>query len=438
VALPAGVGAVPEGGHVAIAVPGVQKAAGEVWTAVVTVDGANVAYGGRVMPERFPIEVWPTSSDCPLPGANEGNANFLKQVGIDSVFYDGSNFQGKCGKDFPTVVEALPQSNWFHVFVGKDDLATIPSPARGQAVDAVLIGDEVDGKIDADHLLGKLADSLAAMKTAPEVPVYQGSKTNHNVGAFSGITDVQGSDAYSAACAPTMAKVTQTLPLQYPYFYLRNARDNHAPLPMWGYSQLYSSAWGYQANSNELAAQIVMTALSGSKGLMMFQSKADEFSKHDYPTWQAAIMNIRGVSEILRTGDVGGVKFATSSKLNLEIQMETFLTPEKLLVIVLNTNAEGYSNLLCHTGISKHWTFKDHKVSTTTLDLTSAPGVASVGNWQEIVNGVAGPVSDVGISGATGTVTLTDIHLKEKSPIARFFVADVAGKGMDFSSSVVV
>ena len=44
-----------------------------------------------------------------------------------------------------------------------------------------------------------------------------------------------------------MLPVIKTLPLQYPYLYLRNARDNTMPLPFWGYSQLYSGAWSYQA-----------------------------------------------------------------------------------------------------------------------------------------------------------------------------------------------
>lgn len=86
----------------------------------------------------------------------------------------------------------------------------------------------------------------------------QGSKTNHFVGAFAGITDVQGSDAYCAACAPTMLGVAYKLSMRYPYDYLNNARENHKPLPMWGYSQLYSDAWSYQANYEALVAQVIL------------------------------------------------------------------------------------------------------------------------------------------------------------------------------------
>ncbi len=77
-----------------------------------------------------------------------------------------------------------------------------------------------------------------------------------------------------------MLDVKRTLPLQYPYFYLDNARQNHKPLPMWGYSQLYSG-WNYQANSNELVSEVVQAALSGSKALMLFQSEQELFDEHD-------------------------------------------------------------------------------------------------------------------------------------------------------------
>ena len=77
--------------------------------------------------------------------------------------------------------------------------------------------------------------------------------------------------ADAAACAPTQLASVKTLPLSYPYHYLRNARDNHMPLTFWGYSQLYSppdsvrsgrygasagTGWGYDPNQNELVAQV--------------------------------------------------------------------------------------------------------------------------------------------------------------------------------------
>ena len=74
----------------------------------------------------------------------------------------------------------------------------------------------------------------------PAIPTYQGGKTNSHIGSYSGITDIQGMDAYLGACAPTIVPVIKPLPIDYPYLYLKNTRDNHMPLPTWLYSQLYS------------------------------------------------------------------------------------------------------------------------------------------------------------------------------------------------------
>ena len=99
----------------------------------------------------------------------------------------------------------------------------------------------------------------------PAIPTYQGGKTNSHIGSYSGITDIQGMDAYLGACAPTIVPVIKPLPIDYPYLYLKNTRNNHMPLPTWLYSQLYSDAWSYQANANEIVAQIAQTVLAGAK-----------------------------------------------------------------------------------------------------------------------------------------------------------------------------
>ena len=98
-------------------------------------------------------------------------------------------------------------------------------------------------QLDAKHLRGTLNLSLESIRSIPDVPVYIGAATHAMVGAFAGIADIQGIDAYAAACAPTQLAVNKRLPLQYPYYYLRNARDNHAPNTMWGYSQLVHWNW---------------------------------------------------------------------------------------------------------------------------------------------------------------------------------------------------
>lgn len=197
----------------------------------------------------------------------------------------------------------------------------------------------------------------------PSIPTYQGSKTNSHIGAYAGITDIQGSDAYCAACAPTMVAVTLTLPLQYPYDYIRNARNNHAPLPSMLYSQLYnagngakqqravsaatavapnSMGWSYQANFNELTTQIGQVLLAGAKGLTLFQTNhalMQQLKVASSPVGDA-LRSIAFLRETLRVGDIGGLKFTTTAVLNKQAMIEVIRSPDRVLVVVVSTNAE--------------------------------------------------------------------------------------------------
>merc|ERR1711862_624352 len=132
-----------------------------------------------------------------------------------------------------------------------------------------------------------------------------------------------------------MLAVDHTLPLQYPYYYLRNARDNHAPLPFWGYSQLYSDAWSYQANINEVLTQVAQVVLSGSKAIMFFQANVKDIGEHKKEKLRSVLGSIRQVSEIIRTGDIMGMPFSVTSILNKQVMAETILSPEKLLLVVV-------------------------------------------------------------------------------------------------------
>ena len=418
---------VPPGGHLVIpvSISGIAKHTNDVWT--VRMNG--LGFGGRVAAgERFAVEAWPHSSDCSVPGGNDDHAQELQSYGIDSVYYTGGSYSKNCNGSLVDVVNQLAGDGTkqpdFHVVTDAQTAGAASLAARFVAIDAVLLGDEVDDKVDASHLRGKLAAAYAAHDVAPESPTYQGSKTTRNVGSFAGIADIQGSDAYCAACAPTMLPAISTLPLQYPFYYLRNARDNHAPGVFWGYSQLFSDAWSYQANANEIIAQIGQVVLSGSKALMFFQSYHEIFKASDMNDIAAAIQSVRAVGTIVREGDVAGIAFDTSSKLNKEVMIEVIRSPEQLLIAIVNTNGSGYNNALCHTGLSKHWKIGKHTIDSLDLDLSSAPDVSKLGNWQEAVNGKLVPLAGVTVSNAGRTVTLSGIDLDDTMTV-RFLVADV-------------
>ena len=164
--------------------------------------------------------------------------------------------------------------------------------------------------------------------------------------------------------------------------------------------------------------------LSGSKALMFFQSDHAIFAKTDTSLIGRAIKSVRTVSEIIRTGDIAAVGFALAAASAGKATVETILSPTQLLVTILNTNAKGYSNLLCHADIARHWDFVNHTVSTLQLHLSTAPQILNVSNWREAFGDRLIPLTGVAVSGTVGEVVLSRIALSDQL-VARYFVADV-------------
>jgi len=95
------------------------------------------------------------------------------------------------------------------------------------------------------------------------------------------------------------------------------------------------------------------------------------------------------------------------------------------LVVVVNTKASGYNNLLCHTAIlSRHWTFSKNTVESVSLDTSSSPGIGKLTNWQEATDKGLVPLADASVSGETGEVKLSNIKL-DNTVTFRLLVADV-------------
>eukprot|EP00041_Stephanoeca_diplocostata_P025737 m.681109 g.681109 ORF g.681109 m.681109 type:complete len:90 (-) comp22811_c2_seq5:994-1263(-) len=61
-----------------------------------------------------------------------------------------------------------------------------------------------------------------------------------------------------------------------------------------------------------------------------------------------------------------------------DVAVEVIRSPEQMVVVVMNTDASGYSNLLCHIDVDRHWDFHSNTVDTLSLQLASAPDVSSV------------------------------------------------------------
>ena len=383
---------------------------GRVWSVVY----GNTAYGGRVVPERFPIEAWPYSKDCPVPGTQTPNPEdykTVKELGIDSIFLSTD----ACG-DPSYAADSLAKNDLPMTLMLKPKF--VQRATNLSKVSSIYIGDEVDGDMN-NNLRNPIPKSMN--DAYPEIPTYQGGKTNSHIGSYSGITDIQGMDAYLGACAPTIVPVIKPLPINYPYLYLKNTRNNHMPLPTWLYSQLYSDAWSYQANNNEIVAQIAQTVLAGAKGITLFQSKQDEFAQHGLKPIQQILNGIQGVKEHLRIGSIGGAKITSSGE---PIMYEAIRTPNKLVLVVLNTKAHGYSNLICHIYIAgKHWNFEGQKVGKLELEI---PNGMTLSNFTEQVGSDTVTKPDgVNVQMSGNRVKLENMELDSKN-VARIFTFDVA------------
>jgi hypothetical protein len=155
---------IPPNGHALYVVDLLQpKAHGDVWTVVLHTDhpssaGTGVGWGGRVGPERFPIETWPHSTDCvvPQPNTSNQNATEVRKLGIDSVFEGFGRFKDNCdttrdgtAKTYSRVLDSLAAEGYWHVFLDGENSdqwnknAMISPQTRAKVVDAILTGDEV-------------------------------------------------------------------------------------------------------------------------------------------------------------------------------------------------------------------------------------------------------------------------------------------------------
>ena len=64
---------------------------------------------------------------------------------------------------------------------------------------------QVDGGLTAHHLRKSLNVSLENIRHTRDLMTYQGAATNAFIGAFAGITDIQGCDACAQLCVPVLA-----------------------------------------------------------------------------------------------------------------------------------------------------------------------------------------------------------------------------------------
>lgn len=389
---------------------------GSAWTVVARFADSPPSVGvGRVLKPFFPIETWPNSSDCPVPTGNRANWEKHYLAGFDTYFVypsGGGDREGCNAFDTWTLAsEVLPAMGDQFLLIDAGFSGTPLSTT--QAVVGFLTGDESDGEVwndqDVPNAAAKAAKARSLWDRYPDVAVYNGGKTNGNVGTFAGMTDIQGMDFYNAACAPHITAWGKHPPIDGPYDYLRNTRNNHMPWPTWLYAQGLAPMWNFQPDGTEATHAAMSAMAAGAKGLMWFQTNMKAANENP-ATWQAidrANLTFRAVREFLREGDPTGAATADKSVL-----VEAIRAREAIVVVVLNLDVESApTDLACATsgiGVKPHWRLRNVQ-PTLSVPIPEDFGVREVFEVREgAVVSLNVPVAVVGRTLRLGPVPLSN------------------------------
>ena len=117
---------------------------------------------------------------------------------------------------------------------------------------------------------------------------------------------------------------------------------------------------------------------AGGKGIMLFQSdvrsKTDD-KRGNEDAWNQAgdfLASVSFLRDYLRVSDVEGGKLTTSANPDHEAIVNVLGGPETSIVMFMNINANGYSDVTCYVPGSggRHWDWKEVNVKETTIEMT--------------------------------------------------------------------
>lgn len=410
-------------------------APGQAWTVVVEYADAPAAVGtGRVIPEFFPVMAWNNTSERPFPSGELENYLSVREAGIDTIFVNGGTCEDGACDPYQLLNDELANLEDFGAFIDYSPFVApgknFPDLADTSGIVAVMTGDESDDAIYDDETgipipAIKARDSMRSWRRYPELPTFNGGKTNKLIGTFAGMADIQGIDFYTAAGAPHITAFGNHPPLRATFDYLRNTRNNHMPLttwmytqglsPVWNRSSLFGDGFSVQPDPQEILAQGMMAIAAGAKGLAWFQVNQKEADKAP-ERWQAITdLNsmVRAVRPWLREGDVTGA--ATS---DADTLVELIHAPDALIVpvISLDTVSEptdiGFLLAQSEADVPR-WIFDD---STPDIAVTIPPGFNVTDGFEIQPDGI----TDIDFSLSAATALFEDVALDNTSPVRLF------------------
>lgn len=247
---------------------------------------------------------------------------------------------------------------------------------------------------------------------------------NHYIGAFAGITDIQGMDFYVAGCAPHITGTLSTMYITGSYEYLITTRNNHMPLLSWGYTQAFYKP---KIHGNEFVTQLISIIAAGNHGVMLFQSDISQKTSNK-DTWIAAsamLATISYIQDYLWIGDIDGATYRLYDNVN-ETMVTIIRTVNELIVIPINTDCYGYSDILCYVKEESHWLFNKHTIPKLEIDIPIDMTFDTTNNGAkvfEVYNGTLLdiPEPEIGFDIYDDVITLSNIKMDDVIT-ARVFV----------------
>lgn len=365
---------------------------GSVWTLEITWSLPSIAppgsstvttAGGIFFREFFPMESWVHGSDCPYPTVNTTAYNLHRMTGIDTFFTEYT-LDSSCHSSLTAaeIVNVLAPEYGFYVLPSIEQMKA-KEINDTEYLSAFFLADEDDTVVD-DKARNLLKAVIASKQAWSSQPTYAGGASNKYTGAYAGITDIKGMDAYISACAPHYALFA--MPPRGSYDYLANTRLNHAPLPTWLYTQGFEDGWNSntfkverQSDAAETAIQVMSVTAAGGKGLMVFETQLsflnDPVTFSAWRTMSTLFHEIGAMRELYRGGDptamimAYGVDGSTPISGN-DIIVESIYHPRAIVITLINVANVGdtYNDVCCLIGPC-HFTFVPTLINYLNLTL---------------------------------------------------------------------
>jgi hypothetical protein len=122
--------------------------------------------------------------------------------------------------------------------------------------------------------------------------------------------------------------------------------------------------------------------------------------------------------EDLRVGDIEGAIFTKDDSPD-QSTVAVIRSVDKLIIVAINTNADGYNDLLCEVHISDHWNIHGHTINNL---IVQVPEGMNLTKFEQAFSGSYGSPTHAHAQFGNGQVHITNIKLGESPSSVQFFV----------------